>query len=158
MRRPAFCGEEQATANTLAERARHRSSARLGCGSIRTPVQPSCSRCQVCDSCCGRLAPTSTKKPDRAPPKNSRTSSCSRPPGKVMRAAPWTLRASDRGGHARSTDDFGCTETGHEVDEDHLAAIAFDKLASHHLLATIVATLGQHLRTHAPDQLERRIL
>src|SRR5262245_62482606 len=107
MRRPAFCGEEQATANTLAERARHRSSARLGCGSMRTPVQPSCSRCQVCDSCCGRLAPTSTKKPDRAPPKNSRTSFCSRPSGKVVRTA-FSVRSEEHTSELQSLRHLVC--------------------------------------------------
>src|SRR5215467_7171010 len=153
MRRPAFCGEEQATANTLAERARHRSSARLGCGSIRTPVQPSCSRCQVCDSCWGRLAPTSTKKPDRALPKNSRTSFCSRPSGKVVRTA--FLRAAsgapDSSRRARLADDLGRAEAGHEIDEDHFAAFAFDELAPHHLLAPVVAALDQDFGMHAAD-------
>src|SRR5260370_39772458 len=114
---------------------------------MRTPVQPICSRCQVCDSCSGRLAPTSTKKPDRAPPKNSRTSFCSHPSGKVMRTAPRDLRASNCGGPAWSTDDLGCAETAHEGDGDHFAAIAFDQLLAHPPLPPAVAAFRAHLST-----------
>src|SRR5262245_19979879 len=160
MRRPAFPGEEQATANTLAERTRHRSSASSGCGSMRTPVQPSCSRCQVCDSCCGLLAPTSTKNPDRAPPKNSRTSCCSRPSGKVVRTAfpRAASRAPDPGGRARLANDLCRAEARHEINEDHFAAFAFDEPVSDHFLALVVASFHQDLGAHAADQLERRIL
>src|SRR5436190_7910928 len=62
------------------------------------------------------------------------------------------------GRHPRSADDLGRAETGHEIDKDHFAAVALDELVSHHLLAAVVATFGQDLGTHAPDQLERRIL
>ena len=74
---PALPGEEQATAYTLARRRRRSSSARSGCGSIRMPSHPSCSRCQVWEASCGSLAPTSTKKPRAARPKNASLSSFS---------------------------------------------------------------------------------
>ena len=48
-------------------------AARSGCGSMRMPVQPACSRCQVCDRSRGSLAPTSTKYPCMSP-KNAATS------------------------------------------------------------------------------------
>ena len=105
--------------------SRRSSSARSGCGSTRTPVQPSCSRCQVCDSCRGRLAPTSTKKPDRAPPKNV--------PHELLLASlghghvqPFSARsrALTRLRRARSADDPGGAEAGHEIDQDHFAAVA----------------------------------
>ena len=59
--RPAFSGEEHATANTLALRLARNWTARSGCGSTRTPVQPACSRNHVCERSRGSLAPTSTK-------------------------------------------------------------------------------------------------
>ena len=51
-----------------------------------------------------------------------------------------------------------CAKARHEIDENHLAASAFDKLVSHHLLVLVVAPFNQHLGTHAPDQLQRRVL
>ena len=53
---------------------------------------------------------------------------------------------------------LGRAEAGHEIDQDHLAAVALDQLAADHLLAAVVAALHQHLRPHAADQLERRVL
>ena len=58
---PALSGDEQASANTRALRDVTRNAARSGCGSTSTPVQPACSRCQVCEPSVGWLAPTSTK-------------------------------------------------------------------------------------------------
>src|SRR5262249_48197790 len=67
-------------------------------------------------------------------------------------------RAPDSSGRARLADNLGRAEAGHEIDEDHLAAFAFDELAPHYLLAPVVAALDQDFGMHAADQLERRIL
>ena len=60
---PALAGDEHAAATIRARRAARSRSASSGCGSTRTPFQPACSNCQVCEPCRGSLAPTSTKKP-----------------------------------------------------------------------------------------------
>jgi hypothetical protein len=67
------------------------------------------------------------------------------PPG--QRHAHSSVRSQEplTGGHARSADDLERAETGHEIDEDHFAAVAFHELASHHLLAPVVAAFGQDL-------------
>src|SRR5262249_56395633 len=80
-----------------------------------------------------------------------RARSCAR----FLRAA---SRTSDLGGRARLANDLCRAEAGHEIDEDHFAAFAFDELVSHHLLAPVVAPFDQHLGTYAADQLERGIL
>src|SRR5579871_4762076 len=152
MLRPACSGREHATAKTLARRSRRKVSARSGCGSMSTPIQPACSRCQLCDSLRGSLAPTSTKYPGRAP-KNSRTirsSSCGR---KIARD-----KSSARLGRAAALDHAGGRLTGDELDEDYLAALRFDDIVTNHLVVFVVAALDQHLRANTLEQLARRVL
>src|SRR6516165_11073197 len=160
MRLPAFCGDEQATAKTRAWRRRDNSSASSGCGSINTPLQPSCSRCQVCDRCCGRLAPTSTKNPERAPPKNCRTSACSFPSSTAAGTDDCADFRNRLAGlqRARLAHDLARAEAGEKINEDHLAAIGFDQLAAHDFIPSVVSAFHENLRTHVPDQLDRRIL
>ena len=48
--------------------------------------------------------------------------------------------------------------TGHEIDENHLAAGGLDDLASNDRLSVIIASLHQHFGPHALDQIERGVL
>ena len=50
---PILMDESQALAKTRALRDDTRNAASSGCGSTSTPVQPACSRCQVCEPSVG---------------------------------------------------------------------------------------------------------
>src|SRR5438045_2786842 len=63
-----------------------------------------------------------------------------------------------RRGAARALHDAGGGMAGHQVDQDHLAAVGLDEFVAHHGLLAVVATLDEDAGPQPPDQVERRVV
>ena len=108
------------------------------------------------DSCCGRLAPTSTKKPDYAPEK--------RPHELLLASVGRSLVAMLRrtAAYSIARRDL-CTilvvlKPGTRSMRITSPPSLLDQRVAHDLLAPVVAAFHQDLWTHAADQFERRVL